>query len=222
MIEKCLLCCSPSTSYIFVYLSSHFLYGSPGEATIERTSVDKNNVPKTKTEIKLILGDPDAALSMSGLPVDGVGLVRQEFVVANHIGIHPMAVLQPENVSQEDREIINERSKNDKSPKDFFVRKLSEGVGSIAAAFYPRPVLVRLGDFKSNEYRKLVGGFSFEPEEENPMIGLRGASSYLSPVFRDGKCYFSCLCLFCVMCKCSANCCLLLKPSSLSVRPCPT
>jgi len=157
----------------------------PGEATIERTSVDKNNVPKTKTEIKLILGDPDAALSMSGLPVDGVGLVRQEFVVANHIGIHPMAVLQPENVSQEDREIINERSKNDKSPKDFFVRKLSEGVGSIAAAFYPRPVLVRLGDFKSNEYRKLVGGFSFEPEEENPMIGLRGASRYLSPEFRD-------------------------------------
>ena len=126
MIEKCLLCCSLSTSYIFVYLSLHFLYvyGSPGEATIERTSVDINNVPKTKTEIKLILGDPDAALSMSGLPVDGVGLVRQEFVVANHIGIHPMAVLQPENVSQEDREIINERSKNDKSPKDFFIRKL--------------------------------------------------------------------------------------------------
>lgn len=165
-----------------------FTFSSPGEATIERTSVDKNNVPETKTKIKLILGDPDAALSMSGLPVDGVGLVRQEFVVANHIGIHPKAVLQPEKVSPEDREIILERSKNDKSPKDFFVRKLSEGIGSIAAAFYPRPVLVRLGDFKSNEYRRLVGGESFEPEEENPMIGLRGSSRYLSNEFRDGEC----------------------------------
>ena len=174
---------------MFICLSSHVI--SPGGAKIERTSIDKDNVPETKTEIKLILGDPDAALSMSGLPVDGVGLVRQEFVVANHIGIHPMAVLHPEKVSPEDREIINERSKNDKSPKDFFVRKLAEGIGSIAAAFYPRPVLVRLGDFKSNEYRRLVGGESFEPEEENPMIGLRGAARYLSPEFRDGECYFN-------------------------------
>jgi pyruvate,water dikinase len=153
--------------------------------------VDTNDVPKTKTEIKLILGDPDAALSLSGLPVDGVGLVRQEFVVANHIGIHPMAVLQPEKVSPEDRDIINARSKNDKSPKDFFIRKLSEGIGSIAAAFYPRPVLVRLGDFKSNEYRRLVGGESFEPDEENPMIGLRGASRYLSPEFEEGEFVFT-------------------------------
>lgn len=173
-----------------------FTFSSPGEATIERTSVDKNNVPETRTAIKLILGDPDAALSMSGLPVDGVGLVRQEFVVANHIGIHPMACLQPEKVSPEDREIINERSRNDKSPKDFFLRKLSEGIGSIAAAFYPRPVLVRLGDFKSNEYRRLVGGESFEPVEENPMIGLRGSSRYLSNEFRDGECLYRALLFF--------------------------
>jgi pyruvate,water dikinase len=201
VIDKCLSCCSSSSQLIplFAYPRT---FSSPGEATIERTSVDTNNVPKTKTKIQLILGDPDAALSMSGLPVDGVGLVRQEFVVANHIGIHPMAVLHPEKVSPEDRDIINERSKNDKSPKDFFLRKLSEGIGSIAASFYPRPVLVRLGDFKSNEYRRLVGGERFEPEEENPMIGLRGASRYLSPEFSDGECRFcyNFVGLFCVTC----------------------
>lgn len=160
-------------------------YVYPGSAQIERTSIDTDDLPKTKTEIKLILGDPDAALSLSGLPVDGVGLVRQEFVVANHIGIHPKAVLHPELVSPVEQEIINERAKNDASPKAFFIRRLSEGVGSIAAAFYPRPVIVRLGDFKSNEYRRLVGGQNFEPVEENPMIGFRGASRYLSPEFKD-------------------------------------
>ena len=120
-----------------------------------------------------------------GLPVHGVGLIRQEFVVANHIGIHPNAVLHPELLSSQDQEIMNERAKNDESPKTFFIRRLSEGVGSIAAAFYPRPVIVRLGDFKSNEYRRLIGGQNFEPEEENPMLGLRGASRYLSSDFKD-------------------------------------
>lgn len=123
----------------------------PGVSKIERTSVDMDSIPKTNTEIKLILGDPDAALSLSSLPVAGVGLVRQEFVVANHIGVHPKAVLHPELVSPEDREVIAERAKNDPSPKAWFIRKLSEGVGSIAAAFYPRPVLVRLGDFKVSQ-----------------------------------------------------------------------
>lgn len=163
--------------------STGFVY--PGDSKIERTSVCLLSIPKTKTEIKLILGDPDAALSLSGLPVAGVGLVRQEFVVANHIGVHPKAVLHPESISPEDREIITERAKNDPSPKAWFTRRLSEGIGSIAAAFYPRPVLVRLSDFKSNEYRRLVGGENFEPDEENPMLGLRGASRYLSPEFKD-------------------------------------
>ena len=133
----------------------------------------------------MILADPDAALVHSSLPVAGVGLMRQEFLVANAIGIHPNAVLFPDRVSQEAREQIAERAKNYKSPKDFFIRKLSEGIGSIAAAFYPRPVTVRLGDFKSNEYCRLIGGEGFEPEEENPMIGLRGASRYLHPDFKD-------------------------------------
>jgi pyruvate,water dikinase len=156
-----------------------------GKADIQRTEVNMKDLPTTKTEIKLILADPDAALAHASLPVSGVGLVRQEFVVANHIGIHPNAVLFPDQVSEEDKKLIAEKAKNDASPQDFFVRKLSEGIGSIAAAFYPRPIIVRLGDFKSNEYCRLIGGQGFEPTEENPMIGLRGASRYLHPNFKD-------------------------------------
>ena len=162
--------------------SGHVYEGSAG---IERTELNIDDLPETKTKVKLILADPDAALAHSHLPVAGVGLVRQEFVVANHIGIHPNAVLFPDRISEEARKIINEKAKNDRSPQDFFIRKLSEGVGSIAAAFYPRPVIVRLGDFKSNEYCRLIGGEGFEPDEENPMIGLRGASRYLHPDFKD-------------------------------------
>mmetsp|Transcript_284 Transcript_284/g.541 ORF Transcript_284/g.541 Transcript_284/m.541 type:complete len:887 (+) Transcript_284:327-2987(+) len=156
-----------------------------GEANLEKVEINKDELPTTKTKIQLILGDPDAALAHSSLPVAGVGLVRQEFVVANHIGIHPNAVLFPERVSKEERAIIKERSKNDPSPEAFFIRKLSEGIGSLAAAFHPRPIIVRLGDFKSNEYNRLVGGAPFEPHEENPMLGLRGASRYLHPDFKD-------------------------------------
>ena len=156
-----------------------------GVAKIDRTEIDSRDLPKTKTKVQLILGDPDAALAHSSLPVAGVGLVRQEFVVANHIGIHPNAVLFPDRVSKEAQEEINHRARNDPSPEAFFIRKLSEGIGSIAGAFYPRPIIVRLGDFKSNEYCRLVGGEGFEPKEENPMIGLRGASRYLHPDFKD-------------------------------------
>jgi pyruvate,water dikinase len=156
-----------------------------GTAQIDKTEFSVTDLPKTKTKVQLILADPDAALAYSGLPVAGVGLVRQEFVVANHIGIHPNAVLFPEKVSEEALALIAEKSMNDPSPRDFFKRKLSEGVGSIAAAFYPRPIIVRLGDFKSNEYCRLIGGEQFEPNEENPMLGLRGASRYLHPDFKD-------------------------------------
>jgi len=156
-----------------------------GEADIDETEFLIDDLPATKTKIQLILGDPDAALAHAHLPVAGVGLVRQEFVVANHIGIHPNAVLFPERISEEARQQIAQMAKNDPSPADFFVRKLSEGIASIAAAFYPRPIIVRLGDFKSNEYNRLVGGQGFEPAEENPMIGLRGASRYLHPDFKD-------------------------------------
>jgi pyruvate, water dikinase len=156
-----------------------------GKANINREVISLDELPKTKTKIQLILGDPDAALIHSSLPVAGVGLVRQEFVVASHTGIHPNAVIFPDRVDGESKRLIAERARNDESPRRFFVRKLVEGLGSIAAAFYPRPVIVRLGDFKSNEYRRLIGGENFEPVEENPMIGLRGASRYLHPEFRD-------------------------------------
>jgi pyruvate,water dikinase len=156
-----------------------------GSSEIVRTKIDISDLPDTDTKIQLILGDPDAALTHASLPVKGVGLVRQEFVVANHIGIHPNAVLKPDLVKEADLAIIAERSINDPSPADFFVRKLAEGIGSIGAAFYPRPIIVRLGDFKSNEYCRLIGGQNFEPAEENPMIGLRGASRYLHPDFRE-------------------------------------
>lgn len=163
--------------------SNGFIYH--GTAEIVRTEIDIGDLPATDTKIQLILGDPDAALTHASLPVKGVGLVRQEFVVANHIGIHPNAVLFPDRVEEADLALISERAINDPSPADFFVRKLAEGIGSIGAAFYPRPIIVRLGDFKSNEYCRLIGGQNFEPNEENPMIGLRGASRYLHPDFRE-------------------------------------
>lgn len=108
--------------------------------------------------MQLILGDPDAALTHASLPVKGIGLVRQEFICAN-IGIHPNAVLFPERVKEKDLALIAERAINDPSPADFFVRKLAEGIGSIGAAFYPRPIIVRLGDFKSNEVNRSMGVF---------------------------------------------------------------
>ena len=160
-------------------------YVYAGAADIVRTDIDTSDLPVTQTKIQLILGDPDAALSHASLPVAGVGLVRQEFVVANHIGIHPNAVLEPELVKEEEWMLISEKAVNDASPEAFFIRMLAEGIGSIGAAFYPRPIIVRLGDFKSNEYCRLIGGMGFEPNEENPMIGLRGASRYLHPNFKE-------------------------------------
>jgi pyruvate,water dikinase len=157
-----------------------------GLAKIEKTKIVLDELPTTKTEIKLILGDPDSALGHASLPVKGVGLVRQEFVVASHIGVHPNAVLNMDIIPEKDKKEIERRALNDASPVDFFVRKLAEGVGSIAAAFYPRPVTVRLGDFKTNEYCQLIGGKMFEPHEENPMIGLRGASRYIHPDYKEG------------------------------------
>jgi len=119
------------------------------------------------------------------LPVSGVGLVRQEFVAAQHIGMHPLAALHPERVSEQDREQIEALSQGHASPAAFWEQRLVEGLSTIAAAFYPRRVIVRLSDFKSNEYRALLGGSTFEPMEENPMIGLRGASRYLHPQFAE-------------------------------------
>ncbi len=141
---------------------------------------------RPRTQVMMNVGDPDHAFSVSRLPNDGVGLARLEFIINNHIGIHPMALVNYPNLKRrEDIETISRRILEE-DPKEFFVRSLAEGIGRIAAAFYPKPVIVRMSDFKSNEYAMLIGGREFEPTEENPMIGFRGASRYYDDRYKAG------------------------------------
>lgn len=151
---------------------------------LDRREITNDERPETK--VMMNVGDPDHAFAVSRMPNDGVGLARLEFIINNHIGIHPMALIKyPDLKRQADREEISRRILEE-DPKEFFVRSLAEGVGRIAAAFYPKPVIVRMSDFKSNEYAMLIGGKEFEPEEENPMIGFRGASRYYDDRYRAG------------------------------------
>lgn len=141
---------------------------------------------RPKTQVMMNVGDPDHAFAVSRLPNDGVGLARLEFIINNHIGIHPMALVNYPNLrNRGDVETIANRILEE-DPKEFFVRSLAEGVARIAAAFYPKPVIVRMSDFKSNEYAMLIGGREFEPVEENPMIGFRGASRYYDDRYKAG------------------------------------
>jgi pyruvate,water dikinase len=133
------------------------------------------------------LGNPDVAFRTSLLPNDGVGLARMEFIIAEHIRIHPMALIHPEKVADPAARIeIARLTAAYPRPSDYFVERLAEGVATIAAAFYPKPVIVRTSDFKTNEYASLLGGAAFEPREENPMIGFRGASRYAHPAYAEG------------------------------------
>ena len=157
-----------------------------GVLDFERSEVDVARLPETRTQILVNLGNPDRAFELSFLPVDGVGLAREEFIITNSIGIHPLALLHPERADAEARREIAERTRGYASGAAFFEEKLAEGVARIAAAFHPRPVIVRLSDFKTNEYAGLLGGAAFEPKEENPMIGFRGASRYAHPLYREG------------------------------------
>ena len=154
------------------------------EFKVEKQKITDSERPKT--QIMMNVGDPDHAFAVSRLPNDGVGLARLEFIINNHIGIHPMALVNYPNLKNSaDIETISKRVLEE-DPKEFFVRSLSEGVGRIAAAFYPKPVIVRMSDFKSNEYAMLIGGKEFEPIEENPMIGFRGASRYYDDRYKAG------------------------------------
>ncbi|MGC2238043.1 MAG: phosphoenolpyruvate synthase [Pyrinomonadaceae bacterium] len=151
---------------------------------IDRREITDDERPQT--QVMMNVGDPDHAFSVSRLPNDGVGLARLEFIINNHIGIHPMALVNYPNLrKRDDVETISEKI-GEEDPKEFFVRCLSEGVGRIAAAFYPKPVIVRMSDFKSNEYARLIGGLEFEPIEENPMLGFRGASRYYDERYKAG------------------------------------
>ena len=144
-------------------------------------------IPRPATRIMMNVGDPDSAFKFSFLPNDGVGLARMEFIINEAIGVHPMALVHPEKVQDpKERAEIARLTAHYPAPADFFVERLAEGVGTIAAAFYPKPVVVRLSDFKTNEYASLLGGAAFEPKESNPMLGFRGASRYAHPAYAEG------------------------------------
>jgi pyruvate,water dikinase len=153
--------------------------------SIERT--DLEGLARPATEIMVNLGNPELAFKTSFLPNDGVGLARMEFIINEYIKVHPMALLHPEKVAdREERATIERLVRHYAKPADFFVERLAEGVGTIAAAFYPKPVVVRMSDFKTNEYASLIGGRAFEPSEANPMLGFRGASRYAHPAYAEG------------------------------------
>ena len=156
-----------------------------GKLDFEVTSREITAMPEIPVKIMMNVGNPELAFEFSQLPNAGVGLARVEFIINNVIGVHPKAILDIDRQPASRREEIERRARGYASPKDFFVEKLVEGVATIAAAFWPKPVIVRLSDFKSNEYRKLLGGDAYEPEEENPMLGFRGASRYIASTFRD-------------------------------------
>lgn len=160
------------------------IYEGRIEFAVDRRVVGDEQRPRT--QVMMNVGDPDHAFAVASLPNDGVGLARLEFIINNHIGIHPMALVHYPHLQSPEvvREI--ERRIGEEDPRDFFVRRLAEGIGRIAAAFYPKPVIVRMSDFKSNEYAMLIGGQEFEPTEENPMLGFRGASRYYDDRYREG------------------------------------
>jgi pyruvate,water dikinase len=151
----------------------------------EITEVARGALPKIPVKIMMNVGNPQLAFDFQSIPNDGVGLARLEFIINNNIGVHPKAILQYPNVEPDLKKAVESVARGHASPKAFYVDKLAEGVATIAAAFWPRPVIVRLSDFKSNEYKKLIGGSRYEPDEENPMLGFRGAARYLAPDFAE-------------------------------------
>ena len=151
----------------------------------EVTEVIRGTMPDIATKIMMNVGNPQLAFDFAQLPNQGVGLARLEFIINNNIGVHPKAILDYPNIDTDLKKAVESVARGHASPKAFYVDKVTEGVACIAAAFWPKPVIVRLSDFKSNEYRKLIGGSRYEPEEENPMLGFRGAARYISEDFGE-------------------------------------
>jgi pyruvate, water dikinase len=164
--------------------SGHVYLGEVG-FHVDRTEVA--DMARPRTQIMINLGNPDLAFKTSFLPNDGVGLARMEFIISEYIRVHPLALLHPEKVDNpEARRTIDRLTQGYPDGSAFFVERLSEGIGTIAAAFWPKPVVVRMSDFKTNEYASLIGGATFEPSESNPMLGFRGASRYAHPTYAEG------------------------------------
>ncbi|MEK9953681.1 MAG: phosphoenolpyruvate synthase, partial [Curvibacter sp.] len=154
-----------------------------GLLEMEVTEVQRGAMPDIDVKITMNIGNPQLAFDFAQLPNAGVGLARLEFIINNNIGVHPKAILEYPNIDADLKKAVESVARGHASPRAFYVDKVAEGVATIAAAFWPKPVIVRLSDFKSNEYRKLIGGSRYEPEEENPMLGFRGAARYLSADF---------------------------------------
>ncbi|TXL67144.1 phosphoenolpyruvate synthase [Zeimonas arvi] len=167
-------CAEGDTGYIY-----------DGLLETEVTEVDTGAMPELPVKVMMNVGNPSLAFEFARIPNAGVGLARLEFIINNNIGIHPKAILDYPNVDPDLRKAVESVARGHATPRAFYVERLAEGVATIAAAFWPQPVIVRLSDFKSNEYRKLIGGSRYEPEEENPMLGFRGASRYVAESFRD-------------------------------------
>ncbi|WP_428418466.1 phosphoenolpyruvate synthase [Methylibium sp.] len=151
----------------------------------EITDVQRGELPYCPIKIMMNVGNPQLAFDFAQMPNSGVGLARLEFIINNNIGVHPKAILDYPNVDADLKKAVESVARGHASPRAFYVDKLTEGIATIAAAFWPKPVIVRLSDFKSNEYKKLIGGSRYEPEEENPMLGFRGASRYISAEFGE-------------------------------------
>ena len=151
----------------------------------EVTDVVRGDMPDCPVKIMMNVGNPQLAFEFAQMPNSGVGLARLEFIINNNIGVHPRAILDYPNIDLDLKKAVESVARGHASPRAFYVDKLAEGIATIAAAFWPKPVIVRLSDFKSNEYRKLIGGSRYEPEEENPMLGFRGASRYISEAFGE-------------------------------------
>ena len=160
-----------------------FIYD--GMLETEITEVITGKMPSIPVKIMMNVGNPQLAFEFSQLPNDGVGLARVEFIINNNIAIHPKAILDYPHIEPDLKKAVESVARGHASPRAFYVDKLAEGVATIASAFWPKPAIVRLSDFKSNEYRKLVGGARYEPEEENPMLGFRGAARYIAPDFAE-------------------------------------